>query len=71
MTLGCVCAACGRAGTYRMSAAEQETLSEYEKKGRSMGPLARLFPDIPAWIRYGCLEPLSGGETWCPGCKKL
>ncbi len=57
--------------TYTLSGEEEKNLEQYEKIGRSAGRLDQLFPEMPAWIRYGCLEPLSGGRTWCPDCKQL
>lgn len=66
----CKCAKCGKQGAYEMSEAETKLYMEYQIKGRSMGPLQTIFPNIPAWILSGAIEPLSDGYCECPECNK-
>ena len=68
--LRCICASCKRPGIHRMTEEEKDAYEEYRKKGRAAGRLDKLFPNVPGWIRYGAIEPTSGGITYCPACKR-
>lgn len=62
------CSICGKAGTYQLNEKELNDLMEYEVRGRSMGYLQEIFPNIPPWIRSGAIDKFSGGFCICPSC---
>lgn len=62
------CSLCGTEEDYELSEKEEATLREYFFRGREMGLLQNLFPDIPAWIRSSCIDKGSGGFCTCPKC---
>lgn len=66
----CECVKCGKKAVYKMSEEETKTCMEYQIKGRSMGALKDLFPDIPAWILTGSLDPNTINQYICPSCPK-
>lgn len=68
--LKCKCARCGKTGIYALSEQESRLRSEYAEKGRSMGSLRDIFPDVPEWILYGSLDPMQGGRCVCPSCER-
>lgn len=68
MKIYATCSCCGRTESYELNKEQESTLMEYEVKGRSMGYLQDLFPDIPAWIRSGAIDQYSGGFCICPDC---
>lgn len=68
--LTCTCASCKKQGRHVMTPDEKRTYDMYLRIGRVAGRLDQLFPNIPGWIRYACLEPTYGGKTYCPKCSK-
>ena len=68
-TIDATCSCCGETGTYEMSESEMNTLEEYLDRGREMGFLQDLFPNVPAWIRAGAIDKYSGGFCVCPKCQ--
>ena len=68
MKITATCSACGYSEQYKLSADEEILFSEYAERGRSMGRLQDLFPRIPAWIRSGAIDQMSGGFCICPVC---
>ena len=68
MTLVATCACCGQAGVYEMNKEEAELLTRYWEKGRSLGFIQDLFPNVPAWIRSGAIDMYSDGFCICPDC---
>lgn len=66
--LSCNCSICGKQGVHTLTPDETKTYMEYQIKGRQMGALKDLFPEIPSWILSGAIEPLSNGYCECPEC---
>ena len=66
----CECSKCNKKAAYEMSEEETKTYMLYQIKGRSMGTLTDLFPNIPAWILSGAIDPLANGKCICPKCQK-
>lgn len=62
------CSLCGTKAEYELNNEEQATYEEYLFKGREMGLLQNLFPNVPAWIRSSCIDKGSGGFCICPKC---
>lgn len=53
-----------------MSSEEMALKAKYMEKGREMGSLRDIFPNIPEWILYGALDPMVGDNCICPSCQK-
>lgn len=70
MKIKATCSCCWKEKSYDMNPEEQKTLEQYRKYGRSMGMLQTLFPNIPAWIRSGAIDEMSGGFCICPECEE-
>lgn len=62
------CSLCGTEGEYELNNEEEKIYTEYQWRGREMGLLQNLFPDVPAWIRSGSIDKYSGGFCICPKC---
>ena len=67
-TLTATCSVCGKSEDYKMDMDETEKLMLYREYGRAMGYIQDLFPKVPAWIRSGAIDQLSGGFCLCPAC---
>lgn len=67
--LTCACSKCGKQTVYEMSEDETKKYMEYQIKGRAMGSLRDIFPNIPTWILSGAIEPLANGRCICPSCE--
>lgn len=65
------CSCCGKIGAHRLTDEETEILYEYEDRGREMGYLQDLFPNVPAWIRSGAIDKYSDGFCICPECADM
>ncbi len=62
------CSCCGHLGAYQMSDEEAQKYVMYSFLGRDMGFIQDIFPNIPAWIRSGCIDQYSNGFCICPAC---
>lgn len=69
--LYCNCSCCGEIGTHKLTDEEYRTLKAYEHRGRQMGMLQDVFPNIPAWIRSGAIDKYANGFCICPKCSSF
>ena len=69
IVLTCTCSRCKKQESYELDEKEKNILTEYQQKGRSMGSLSQLFPDIPDWILYGTIDPMANEKTICQNCQ--
>ena len=66
--LTCNCSICNKQGIHKLTPDETKLYMEYQVKGRQMGSLKDIFPNIPIWILSGSVEPLADGFCICPEC---
>lgn len=68
MIIEATCSICDETTEYRLDALETDRYKMYQYKGREMGLLQNVFPNVPAWIRSGAIDKYSGGFCICPKC---